>query len=281
MTKPFTPVYWLTCVLLTAIPSVASATTIVMPTDAQLIQKSPVIVRGLVLSSTPVDRNGAIWTETTLQVDEVLKGDVPSTLTIREVGGILGDRITKIYGGPEYARGEHVLAFLTPTPRGDYQTMDLFVGKFTEAQTVGGERLWTRNGDAPNVTLLDSRFRPIASSTSQRDAGKFEQFVAARTGGSQGTQDYGVENPAIAIAPAAGSGRLQASPNFTLLSEPTVYRWFTFDNGGSVAWRAYGTQPGYTGGGINEFNTGMSSWTSYSAAKIRYTYAGTFSGPPG
>jgi bifunctional non-homologous end joining protein LigD len=33
---------------------------------------------------------------------------------IGEVGGLLGDRITKIYGAPEYAAGERVLAFVTP-----------------------------------------------------------------------------------------------------------------------------------------------------------------------
>jgi len=279
MKTKFTPVYWLTCVLLTAVASAVSATTIVMPTDEQLIQKTPVIVRGLVLSSTPVDRNGAIWTETVLQVDEVLKGNAPTTLTIREIGGLLGDRITKVWGAPEYKAGEHVLAFLNPTPRGDFQTTDLFVGKFSEAQTVSGERLWMRSGDAANVTLLDGRFKPIASSTSQRDAGKFEQFVADRVSGSDGVNNYGVENPAIAID--GGGTRLKIAPDFTLIAEPTVYRWSSFDNGTAAAWRSYGTQPGYTNGGVNEFNTGMSSWTTYGAAKIKYTYAGTFSGPPG
>ncbi|HSP35705.1 MAG TPA: matrixin family metalloprotease, partial [Thermoanaerobaculia bacterium] len=250
-----------------------------MPTDEQLIAKSPAIVRGVVLSSTPVERNGGIWTETIVQVDNVLKGDAGTTVTIREIGGIVGNRITKIFGTPEYTAGEHVLAFLTPTPRGDFQTTDLFVGKFSEAATVVGERLWMRSGDAANVTLLDANFQPIASPTSQRDANMFEQYVADRAAGAKGTQNYGVENPAIA-EPSSGS-RLQVAPNFTLISEPTVYRWTTFDNGGSVPWRAYGSQPGYAGGGINEFQTGMSSWTTYSAAKIRYSYAGTFNGPPG
>ena len=52
-------VYWPTCVLL-LIASAASATTIVLPTDEQLIRKSPVIVEGTVISSTPVLRGEGI-----------------------------------------------------------------------------------------------------------------------------------------------------------------------------------------------------------------------------
>lgn len=52
----------------------ASATTIVVPTDEQLIDKSPVIVVGEVLSSYPVVRGGGVRNETKLAVREVLKG---------------------------------------------------------------------------------------------------------------------------------------------------------------------------------------------------------------
>ena len=52
----------------------------------------------------------------------------------------LDNRITKIFGAPEYHDGEHVLLFLTPTPRGDYQTTDLYVGKFSEETTLADRR---------------------------------------------------------------------------------------------------------------------------------------------
>jgi len=259
-----------------AIAGVASATTIVMPTDAQLVEKSPVIVRGVVLSSAPVDRSGAIWTETILQVEANLKGPTGATVTIREVGGIVGNRITKIFGAPDYVKGEHVLAFLTPTPRGDYQTMDLFVGKFTEAKTLSGQRLWQRNNESENVALLDANFRRIESSNIQRDAKRFELFIVDRAGGRKAAQSYGVENPIL----APGAGRLQVAPNFTLISEPTIYRWFAFENGGAAAWYSSGTQPGYMGGGVTEVNAGMAAWTTYTAALIRYSFAGPMSGSP-
>ncbi|MGH7488850.1 MAG: hypothetical protein ACREMY_25095, partial [bacterium] len=147
-------VYWLTCVLM-MFASIAGATTIVMPTDEQLIVKSPLIVEGSVIHSAPVSRDNAIWTETTVAVARAIKGSASGTITIREIGGELDGRITKVFGTPEYRDGEHVLLFLTPTPRGDYQTVDLYVGKFAEETTLAGERLWARHDDAGDVTLLD------------------------------------------------------------------------------------------------------------------------------
>src|SRR6266487_2058023 len=117
-TKKF-PVYWQTCFLMILGAAVASATTIVLPTDQQLVAKTPLIVEGHVVRSTPIDVNGTIWTETTLAVDRTFKGDAAGEITIRELGGQIDDRVTKVFGAPEYIAGENVMAFLTPTPRGD------------------------------------------------------------------------------------------------------------------------------------------------------------------
>jgi len=110
-------VYWPTCILMMLFASIAGATTIVMPTDEQLISKAPLIVEGTVLHSTAVDRGNAIWTETTVSIARVIKGDAADTITIREIGGMVGNRFTKVFGAPEYREGEHVLLFLNR--RGD------------------------------------------------------------------------------------------------------------------------------------------------------------------
>lgn len=68
-------VYGLTCVLMLLAGSAARATTIVLPTDEQLIAKSPVIVEGTVLSSMPIEANGAIYTETVVSVSRNIKGE--------------------------------------------------------------------------------------------------------------------------------------------------------------------------------------------------------------
>jgi PKD repeat protein len=281
-------VYWLTCVL-TILGAAASlhATTIVMPTDEQLVAKTPLIVIGSVVRSEAIERDGGrIWTQTTLDVEQTLKGTDQlhgaKQIVIGELGGLLGDRITKIYGAPEYTVGERVLAFVTPTPRGDYQTIDLFVGKFTEARTAAGERLWVRHDETQDAVLLDAAFRPIESSSAERDADGFERSIGERVAGREAVRNYGVENPVLAhTVRTPGAPKDNLTSNFTLISEPSVYRWSTFDTGGSARWFSYGTQPGYTGGGVNEIRTAMSSWNSYTGAKINYQYIGVSTASPG
>ncbi len=274
-------VYRQSCVLMIVMLASASAfaTTIVMPTDEQLVAKSPVIVEGTVVSSTPFSRGNAIWTETKIDVAKTLKGNAAGTITIRELGGIIDNRITKIFGAPEYAVGEHVLVFLTPTPRGDYQTTDLYVGKFTEERTLDGRMLWSRHDEASGVVLLDSNFNPIAARNVQRDAAKFDTFMSDRVAGRKGANNYGIENPVLDTI-ADGNRGARTKDNFTVISEPTIYRWFVFDSGGSASWRSYGTQPGYAGGGVNEIQTAMNAWNGYSAALINYQYAGVEAGTP-
>src|SRR3954464_6628705 len=280
-------VYWPTCVLM-FVASAAAATTIVLPTDDQLIRKSPVIVEGTVISSAPVLRGDGIWTETKLAVDRTLKGDASNELTIREVGGEIDGRITKIFGSPVYQPGERVMAFLTPTARGDYQTIDLFVGKFSEERAANGRRFLVRDDAAGDVLLLDASLQPIETKNMQRDATAFESDVTDRVAGRAGVKTYGVANPVLerdVTASAMGSRIIK--PEFTLIQEGTVYRWSAFDNGGNAKWFSNGTQPGYSGGGVNEIQTAMNPWNSYTAARINYAYSGTtatlggLSGPNG
>lgn len=273
--------YWLTCVV-AFLAVAASATTIILPTDAQLIAKSPLILIGTVSSSVPIDRDGTIWTETTIAVERTLKGTAGSTVTVREIGGILGNRITRIFGAPEYNAGERVLVFLTPTPRGDYQTTDLYVGKFSEQPMLDGHRVWQRDDEGADVTLLDPQFHAIHAPNVQRAATAFESYITDRVAGRAGQANYGLQNPVLQrdFAPSH-AGPLSTSANFTLMSEPAIYRWFAFDHGQSVPWYSYGTQPGYSGGGVNEFQTAVGVWSNFGSAKIRYTYAGAESGAPG
>lgn len=266
-------VYGLTCLFLLA-AAFADATTIVMPDDEQLIAKSPVIVEGSVLSTAVAERDGRIVTETTIAVSRALKGSVAETITVRELGGELDDRITKVFGTPEFADGERVLLFLEQAPQGHYRTMDLFAGKFAAARMIDGRRLWLRHDDVPNVVLLDHDFQEIAATNVQRDAIGFEKFVADRVAGRPGVKNYGIPNPLLAREEANTGGGRGIEANFTLIAEPTVYRWFQFDDNRTAAWYHGGTQTGYTGGGVSELQSAMGAWTSYTQAKILYSYSG-------
>ena len=273
-------VYGLTCVLMFAAFSV-HATTIVLPTDDQLVAKSPIIVDGTVVSTTPVAQDGSIWTDTVIHVARAIKGHTASTITVREMGGEIDGRITRVYGTPEFVAGERVLLFLEANPRGGYRTMDLFVGKFSEARAMNGNRLWLRQDGVADVNLLDRDLQPIAAKNVQRDAAGFEAFVAERVAGRAGARGYGVENPVLETKSDPGTPGRNVSANFTLIAEPTVYRWFRFDSGLTVAWYSKGTQPGYSNGGVAELQTAMASWTGYAEANIKYVYSGTSTAAPG
>ena len=270
-------VYGLTCVFLLATIA-AHATTIVLPTDEQLIAKAPVILDGTVVSTAAVDRNGAIWTDTTVDVSHAIKGNVSGRIIVRELGGQLGDRITKLFGTPEFAPRERVLLFLEESPRGGYRVIDLFVGKFSEAAMQNGRRLWLRDDLTNDVNLLDANFQRLHAKNVQRDADRFETFVEERVAGREGVRNYGVENPVLTRDIATPRG---VSSEFTLISEPTVYRWFAFASGQAARWYSSGSQAGYTNGGVTEMQTALGSWSGYASAKINYTYAGARSGAMG
>lgn len=266
----FVRAYGLTCVVF-LMAVAAHATTIVLPTDDQLVAKTRVIVDATVVSSNAVERDGAIVTETKLAVARRLKGATADVITVIEAGGIVGERITRIFGTPEFAAGERVLVFLEEH-EGNYRTVDLFVGKFSEAETMDGQRLWLREDHVQEVTLLDATLQPIAARNIQRDARGFESFI-----GGSGAQNYGVENPMLRET----QKRRVIKSDFELISEPTLYRWFRFDTNQEAQWYTSGSQPGYSDNGVSEVRTAMAAWTSYSSAKIRYSYAGSRGGAMG
>jgi PKD repeat protein len=276
-------VYGATCALFLILAAAASATTIVLPEDEQLVAKAPLIVEATVESVTPVDQGGAIWTETRLAVNRTLKGNAGRSIIVREPGGVIGDRITVVYGTPEFTPGEHVLLFLSPDPRnsGGHRVVDLFVGKFTAGEMSNGRRLWLRDDAGYDVLLLDKHFHHVHPRNIQREAAGFERFVFDRIAGRPGVKNYRIENPVLKRNGAQSNLESDSSDspsitsNFTLISEPTVYRWFRFDNGQTAQWYHYGSQPGYTDGGVSELGTGMAPWNQYSSAKINYSYVGT------
>src|SRR5205814_5747044 len=111
-----------------------------------------------------------------------------------------------------YTPGERALVFLAPHPAGGYRTIDLYVGKFTEERSLDGRRLWTRDDEQENVTLLDANLKPLRGLNIQRDASAFEHFIGERAAGREAAMTYGVENPVIDRAPRSNSGGLVAAP---------------------------------------------------------------------
>ncbi|MEO8379940.1 MAG: M57 family metalloprotease [Acidobacteriota bacterium] len=114
------------------VPSVQAATYIV-PTDAEMIQKSDDIVIATGVSSF-VERNahGGIVTRYTLRVDESLKGhrSAGDHLVLTERGGLLDGKIKYIPGTPEYEPGAKYLIFTETNNDFEPVTFGMALGQF-------------------------------------------------------------------------------------------------------------------------------------------------------
>lgn len=126
----------------------AAATVFQNITDRALAGRSDAIVAGTVRDVYAHEaKNGWIVTDAHLAVETVLKGTVPDTVTISEIGGSLGTRFTMIADAATYTPGERVLVFLRQRSDGTYYTTGMALGKFTFSRTPAGESVVVRSGD--------------------------------------------------------------------------------------------------------------------------------------
>jgi hypothetical protein len=255
------------------------ATSYVMVSDEALVDASPVaaVVR-VVSEDRAAGRNaGKALTEYRIQVEEVLKGEIPggSSAVIRVPGGLGPDGMAlRIFGAPRFAAGERALLFLEPTGDGAYRVMHLLLGAFHEVREAGhqlavrdlaGARELRKTGagvvEGPGTDLL-------------RDFDAFARWVSVRAGNpgnnqtAQTAADYYVQDDGI------GS----VTSGFRLFEDPDDgynLRWFNFDTAGKVVWKAYNkTQPGVSGGGYSQFQAALKDWNNEAETPINYQYDG-------
>jgi hypothetical protein len=241
------------------------ATSYVPMTDEALVDTSPQIAVVEVVGTDDSSRSGRPVTDTTVRALRTLKGLLPmGDFIVRVPGGLGADgRRLHIEGAPSFTPGERALLFLRPRPDGTFGVEQLFLGAFHEVAARNGGRLAVRR-------LAGARaVGRLAPAEPFRDFDLFVDWIAARVSGIRGPRLYEMA--------AGGSGIEQASDEFAFFQTGgRAFRWFAFDSGTSVAWRAnQNGQPGVTGGGFSEFQTALAAWTNDPGTRILYTYAGT------
>ncbi|MFB6350998.1 MAG: hypothetical protein ABEK29_04305 [Bradymonadaceae bacterium] len=92
--------------------SSAAATTALKLDLQSLVANSNAIVLGDVTDVRSFKKDGRIYTDTTVRVDEAWKGDATDTVTIRHPGGRIGDTVTRVFGLPGFEPDERVVVFL-------------------------------------------------------------------------------------------------------------------------------------------------------------------------
>ncbi len=154
----------------------ARATTMVRMSDEALTLGADAIVTGTVRDIQTERVGTAIATLVTLGIESVLKGYVPTaTVTVRDLGGRLGDDELHLFGAPRYELGESVIAFLGQDGDGWLRTSHMALGKFSvTTDAASGARVATR-GVEDEVLMLGAA---APQSYGADDARPADSFVA-------------------------------------------------------------------------------------------------------
>src|SRR5215469_11629645 len=173
------PIPFLAVLVIGACASVTTATTVVMPTDLNMIIGARAIVRGRVLSSSAAldEKTGLICTYVRLSVREVLKGNIAAReITLKEPGGDAGDRESLVFGTPRFDPLEHVLVYLDTWPDGSLRVHEMLLGKFSiKRDAVTGRLFAVRNTQGAHVEVLPN---PGAGSSDGLGSAAGEQITS-------------------------------------------------------------------------------------------------------
>lgn len=257
---------------LTARP--AAATTYMMMSDQALVDQAAAVVDVEVVGVEPAPILGPPATDYLVEVNRVLKGDLPgSTVVVRVPGGMSPVGIgLKIWGAPRFVDSERAILFLRPSPDGTYRILHLMLGAFHQ-RTSGGRSLALRDlSEAHEVgskgVIEDGGMDAV------RDFEKFADWVADR---AQGMPDRGAGY--VLGRAKAGLGSISDSYTFLTPGDGVPVRWFRFDRGQSVEWKVNSAgQPGLgLAASTAAFQAAMDVWNSDPGTDINYVITGTTS----
>lgn len=117
----------------------------------RMTNESHTIVYGTVLSSYSQWEERAIYTYTTIRVRESLKGDKSATVTVKQMGGQVGDIGQEVNGTPKLRPNEDVVLFLTEW-KGNYWIHSIALGKFS---VIDEDNKAVAFNDLNNIGIID------------------------------------------------------------------------------------------------------------------------------
>ena len=148
------------------------------------------------------DASGFPATWTTFAVDDVVKGTLPATVTIKQVGAApsaAGGAIFRVPGLPEYREGEKVLLFLNPDSAAGFTSP---VGLAQGCFRVSGDGVGAvAENDLGNVNLGDAAATARATSNVPPSAATSGATTSAPTTAANAAQRLGTTGAASMRAP--------------------------------------------------------------------------------
>jgi hypothetical protein len=110
--------------------ALAQATTLERLSLGELVAASNAVARVRCLGRESRWEGGEIWTFTSFEVFETMKGAVPRLITVRLPGGKVGHLVSKVDGVPRFQPGEEAFLFLERTRAGDFAVTTWVQGTF-------------------------------------------------------------------------------------------------------------------------------------------------------
>ena len=184
------------CVTAMALAFPAAATSVLPLPLEQIIDDATTAFQGTCLENR-VERDaatGLVVTYTRFAVQDVLKGDVGATHTIKQVGGELagdaGPRF-KIQGVPKFSPGEQYVVLLAGVSGAGFSSpIGLSQGKFNLHREPGETKVKVTNGrdfremtaDLPMDQLPATLHQKAAGAVHELDLDEFKDLVRQRVG---------------------------------------------------------------------------------------------------
>jgi hypothetical protein len=130
----------------------ANATTLARLSFENLAQQSTAVARLRCLDAKSVWANREIWTETRFELVQSEKGTLPGVITVRLLGGTLGNLHSHVDEVPAFRPGEEVYLFLWSRPGKAYQVLGWSQGTFRIARNAqSGLELVTQDSAATPI----------------------------------------------------------------------------------------------------------------------------------
>jgi hypothetical protein len=149
--------------------AVADATTMLLLTREQLVERSEIVARvrvGKAVTAESEDRR-AIVTRIEIQVTQLLKGKAPESLVIQQIGGSYNGKTQKVLGDASLRPGEDAVVFLRRDEKGTAYLTALSLSVYhvdangMARRALEGATLMRREGDKLELTALAEQPEPV------------------------------------------------------------------------------------------------------------------------
>jgi len=255
----------------------AEGTTFVLMDEGELASRSVAVITGTVQQVQVADdeTNGGVNTYVYIQPDGVIAGAVPDgDVVLKETGGRTAAREETVYGSPDYAPGEKVLAFLSRSSDGTLRTTGMSMGKYRLSGDNAAYLSVSRTFGS-GVTVLRRVASRFGAASVRPDTAKLEDVIARIRAGASAAGDSGYSAPVV-WRPAELdhiAGQYQAS--FSYLSSPA--RWWEPKNGLPVTFLIDPTGDAKIGSSasINAIHQAFAAWSSITSTMLHLDEAGT------